>query len=98
MLKKILNDSVVFEMPDLTKETVTKSGIILPDGTPLKTLIVDVYDVGTGFKTKDGNIIPLDINKGDKILVPFGKGYPVKVDEKTYIFIKYEDVFAKVEE
>lgn len=98
MIKKVLNDIVVFEMPDFTKECKTGAGIILPDGKSDKNVIVEVLEVGSGIRDRSGSLIPIDLQKGDKILVPFGRGYPVKLDDgKTYIFIKYDDILAKVE-
>jgi len=93
MIKKVFGDAVVFEMPDLSKEHMTKGGIVLPDGQmPSKTITVEALEVGNGKKVAD-------ISKGDKLLVSFGRGYPIKLDDgKTYIFINHEDILAKVVE
>src|SRR6266705_6991846 len=52
------------------KETV-KGGIVIPDSAKEKPQEGEVVAVGKGKKEKDGQVVPLDVKAGDRIL--FGK-------------------------
>jgi chaperonin GroES len=78
------------------KETA-KGGIIIPDSAKEKPQEGAVIAVGNGKKTEDGNIIPLDVKAGDRIL--FGKysGTEIKVDNEDFLILKEEEVLGVVE-
>ncbi len=52
------------------RETV-KGGIVIPDSAKEKPQEGEVVAVGKGKKEKDGQVVPLDVKAGDRIL--FGK-------------------------
>jgi len=78
------------------KETA-KGGIIIPDSAKEKPQEGEVIAVGNGKKTEDGEIIPLDVKAGDRIL--FGKysGTEIKVDNEDFLILKEEEVLGVVE-
>ena len=78
------------------KETA-KGGIIIPDSAKEKPQEGEVIAVGNGKKTDDGEIIPLDVKAGDRIL--FGKysGTEIKVDNEDFLILKEEEVLGVVE-
>jgi chaperonin GroES len=76
------------------KETV-KGGIIIPDTAKEKPQEGEVVAVGSGRREK-GEIIPLDVKPGDRIL--FGKysGSDIKVDDEEYLILKEDEILAKL--
>ena len=78
------------------KETA-RGGIIIPDSAKEKPQEGEVIAVGNGKKTEDGEIIPLDVKAGDRIL--FGKysGTEIKVDNEDFLILKEEEVLGVVE-
>lgn len=78
------------------KEAV-KGGIIIPDSAKEKQQEGVVVAVGNGRKTEDGNIIPLDVKTGDRVL--FGKysGGEIKIDNEEFLILKEEEVLGVVE-
>ena len=66
------------------KETV-KGGIVIPDSAKEKPQEGEVVAVGKGKKEKDGQVVPLDVKAGDRIL--FGKysGTEIKMDNEEYL-------------
>lgn len=78
------------------KETV-KGGIIIPDTAKEKQQEGEVIAVGTGRKTDEGKVIPLDIRVGDHIL--FGKysGTEIKIEGEEYLIISEKDVLGVIE-
>ena len=79
------------------EETKTKGGIIIPDTAKEKPIEGKVVAVGKGRVGEDGNIIPLEIKKGDRVL--FGKygGTEVKVDGEEFLIMREDDVLGIVE-
>lgn len=76
------------------KETV-KGGIIIPDTAKEKPQEGEVVAVGGGRREK-GELIPLDVKAGDRIL--FGKysGNEIKVDDEEYLILKEDEILAKI--
>ena len=76
------------------KETV-KGGIIIPDTAKEKPQEGEVVAVGTGRREK-GELIPLDVKVGDRIL--FGKysGSDIKIDDEEYLILKEDEILAKL--
>jgi chaperonin GroES len=76
------------------KETV-KGGIIIPDSAKEKPQEGEVIAVGNGRREK-GELIPLDVKPGDRIL--FGKysGNDIKIDDEEYMILKEDEILAKI--
>ena len=76
------------------KETV-KGGIIIPDSAKEKPQEGEVIAVGSGRREK-GELIPLDVKPGDRIL--FGKysGNDIKIDDEEYMILKEDEILAKL--
>jgi len=90
-----LHDRILVERVE--SEEVTKGGIILPDSAKEKPQQGKVIAVGTGKRTEDGKIMPLELKAGDMIL--FGKysGSEVKVEGIEYLIMKEDDVLGLIE-
>jgi chaperonin GroES len=76
------------------KETV-KGGIIIPDSAKEKPQEGEVIAVGNGRREK-GELIPLDVKPGDRIL--FGKysGNDIKIDDEEYLILKEDEILARI--
>jgi len=76
------------------KETV-KGGIIIPDSAKEKPQEGEVVAVGNGRREK-GELIPLDVKPGDRIL--FGKysGNDIKIDDEEFLILKEDEILAKI--
>ena len=61
-----LHDRILVERVE--SEEVTKGGIILPDTAKEKPQQGKIIAVGSGKRTEDGKIIPLELKAGDTIL------------------------------
>ena len=66
---KPLHDRVLVER--VSAEDRTKGGIIIPDTAQEKPMEGKVVSAGSGARNEAGQLVPLDVKKGDKIL--FGK-------------------------
>ena len=90
-----LHDRVIVKR--LEEERVSAGGIVIPDSAAEKPVQGKVVAVGKGKILEDGNVRPLDVKVGDKIL--FGKysGTEVKVDGDELLVMREEDVMAVIE-
>ena len=90
-----LHDRVIVKR--LESETRSAGGIVIPDSAAEKPIQGKVVAVGKGKILEDGNVRPLDVKIGDKIL--FGKysGTEVKVDGEELVVMREEDVMAVIE-
>ena len=89
---KPLSDRVIVE--PAAAETQTASGIIIPDTAKEKPMQGKVIAVGKGTKDKDGNLIPLDVKVGDKVLYGKWGGTEVKVNGQEFIIMKESDIMG----
>lgn len=90
-----LHDRILVERVE--SEERTKGGIILPDTAKEKPQQGKIVAVGTGKRTEDGKIIPMELKAGDTIL--FGKysGSEIKIEGVEYLIMKEDDVLGLVE-
>jgi chaperonin GroES len=90
-----LHDRVIVKR--LEEERVSAGGIVIPDSAAEKPVQGKVIAVGKGKILEGGNVRPLDVKVGDKIL--FGKysGTEVKVDGDDLVVMREEDVMAIIE-
>jgi chaperonin GroES len=90
-----LYDRILVERVE--SEEVTKGGIILPDTAKEKPQQGKIIAVGSGKRTEEGKIIPLELKAGDTIL--FGKysGSEIKIEGTEYLIMKEDDVLGLVE-
>jgi len=95
MKVKPLHDRILIKRVE-EKETV-KGGIIIPDTAKEKPQEGEVIAVGSGKKTEEGKVIPLDVKAGDHIL--FGKysGTEIKIDDQEFLIIREEEVLGILE-
>ena len=82
----------------MEEDKTSPGGIVIPDSATEKPIKGEVVAVGTGKILENGEIRPLDVKKGDKIL--FGKysGTEVKVDGEEMLVMREDDITAVIEE
>ena len=90
-----LHDRVIIKR--LEQETTSAGGIVLPDSAAEKPSQGEVVAVGNGKLLDNGDVRPLDVKAGDKVL--FGKysGSEVKVDGDELIVMREDEIMAVIE-
>lgn len=79
-----------------TEEDVSKGGIIIPDTAKEKPMHAKIVAVGSGHKAEDGTITPLDVKKGDKVLIGKWSGTEVTIADIDYVIVKESDIMGIV--
>jgi len=77
-------------------ETV-RGGIIIPDTAKEKPQEGKVVAVGPGKVDEDGKRTPLELKKGDRILMGKYAGTEVKIDGVEHLIMREDDVLAVIE-
>jgi chaperonin GroES len=90
-----LNDRVI--VIRLEEEEKTVGGIIIPDTAKEKPQQAKVIAVGKGRTLDNGQVIPLTVKEGDRVL--FGKyaGTEIKIDGDEHLIMREEDILAIVQ-
>ncbi|WP_454883301.1 co-chaperone GroES [Sphingomonas oryzagri] len=89
-----LHDRVLIRRTEAAEKTA--GGIIIPDTAKEKPQEGEVVSAGTGIRGEDGNITPLDVKAGDKILFGKWSGTEVKLDGEDLIIMKESDILGIV--
>jgi len=87
-----LGDRIVVK-PNDEDESVTPSGLVIPDTAQEKPQLGEVLAVGPG-EYKDGERIPVDVSVGDLVFYSKYGGTEVKVEGEDYLILSSRDVLA----
>ena len=91
---KPLEDRIVVKALDA--ETMTASGIVIPDSAKEKPQEGEVLAVGPGRIDDKGNRVPIDVAVGDKVIYSKYGGTEVKYAGEEYLILSARDVLAVV--
>ena len=89
-----LEDKILVQANDA--ESVTASGIFIPDTAKEKPQEGTVLAVGPGRIDDNGNRVPIDVAEGDVVIYSKYGGTEVKYAGKEYLLLSARDVLAKV--
>ena len=90
-----LHDRVVVRR--LTAEERTTGGIIIPDTAQEKPMQGEVIAVGPGARNEQGQLVPLDVKAGDRILFGKWSGTEVKLSGEELLIMKESDIMGIIE-
>ena len=75
-------------------ESTTQGGIIIPDSSQEKPLEATVVWVGAGRMDHKGNVTPLTVKKGDKVLFSKFVGAEVNIENQDLMVLEERDILA----
>ena len=90
-----LHDRVVVKR--IGAEEKTKGGIIIPDTAKEKPMQGEILAVGPGARNEAGDLIPLGVNVGDRVLFGKWSGTEVKIDGDELLIMKESDLLGIVD-
>jgi chaperonin GroES len=90
-----LHDRVVVRR--MEEERTSSGGIVIPDSATEKPIQGEVIAVGKGKLLDNGDVRPLDVKVGDRVL--FGKysGNEVKVSGEEVVVMREDDIMGVIE-
>jgi chaperonin GroES len=90
-----LHDRVVVRRLDAEEKTA--GGIIIPDTAKEKPQQGEVIAVGPGARNEKGELVPLDVKAGDRVLFGKWSGTEVKIDGEELLIMKESDILGIIE-
>ena len=78
-------------------EEKTAGGIIIPDTAKEKPMEGEVIAVGAGARNEKGELFPLDVKAGDRILFGKWSGSEVRIDGEDLLIMKESDIMGIIE-
>ncbi len=90
-----LHDRVVVKR--IEGEQKSTGGIIIPDTAKEKPMEGEIIAVGPGARDENGQIQPLDVKEGDRVLFGKWSGTEVKLDGVEYLIMKESDIMGIIE-
>jgi chaperonin GroES len=90
-----LHDRVVVRR--IEEDTKTAGGIIIPDTAKEKPIQGEVIAVGPGARDEAGQLVPLEVKPGDRVLFGKWSGTEVKIDNEELLIMKESDILGILE-
>lgn len=90
-----LHDRVVVKR--LEQEEQVRGGIIIPDTAKEKPQEAEVIAVGPGKLNEDGGRSPMDVKKGDRVLMGKYSGSEIKIEDEDFVILREDEILAVVE-
>ena len=87
-----LHDRVVVRR--IAEEEKTAGGIIIPDTAKEKPMEGEVLSVGPGARDDKGEVTPLDVKAGDRVLFGKWSGTEIKLDGEELLIMKESDIMG----
>ena len=87
-----LHDRVLVKRVELEEKTT--GGIIIPDTAKEKPMEGEIVAVGSGTRNESGNLVPLDVKAGDRVLFGKWSGTEIKVGGQDYLVMKESDIMG----
>jgi chaperonin GroES len=89
---KPLEDRILVRPED--QEETTVSGLVIPDTAKEKPQEGTVLAVGPGKRSDTGDLIPMEVKEGDRVIYSKYGGTEIKVDGEDLLILSARDVLA----
>tara|TARA_B100000508_G_C11391576_1_gene243666 strand:- start:115 stop:405 length:291 start_codon:yes stop_codon:yes gene_type:complete len=89
-----LHDRVLLRR--IEQEAKTAGGIIIPDTAQEKPMEGEVVAVGTGHVNDNGDVRPLDVKAGERVIFSKWAGTEVMVDGEELMVMKESDIIGVI--
>ena len=87
-----LHDRVLVRRIDAEEKTA--GGIIIPDTAKEKPQEGEIIAAGPGARNEQGQLVPLDVKTGDRVLFGKWSGTEVKIDGQDLLIMKESDIMG----
>ena len=91
-----LHDRILVRRVDAEEKTA--GGIIIPDTAKEKPMEGEVVAAGPGARDEKGQLQPLDVKVGDRILFGKWSGTEIKLNGEDLLIMKESDVMGVIEQ
>ncbi|NBC34712.1 MAG: co-chaperone GroES [Alphaproteobacteria bacterium] len=81
----------------IEQDDKTAGGIIIPDTAKEKPQEGEIVATGPGGRDEKGELVPLDVKAGDRVLFGKWSGTEVKLDGEDYLIMKESDILGIID-
>ena len=92
MAFKPLHDRVLVRR--IESDEKTKGGLIIPDSAKEKPAEGEIVSVGEGARKDSGELIPMAVKAGDRVLFGKWSGTEVKIEGEDLLIMKESDILG----
>ncbi len=89
-----LHDRVIVKR--IEEEEKSKGGVIIPDTAKEKPQEGRIISAGPG-RHEDGNLIPLDVKAGDRIMFSKYAGTEINLNGEEHLIMREDDILGVIE-
>lgn len=89
-----LHDRVLLRRVE--QEAKTAGGIIIPDTAQEKPMEGEIVAVGTGHVNDNGDVRPLDVKQGDRVIFSKWAGTEVTIEGEELMVMKESDLIGVI--
>jgi len=75
----------------------TRNGIVIPDSAKSRPQEGEVIEVGAGRKTEDGNLVEMEVKKGDRVLYGMYAGTEFHVGGRELLVMRESDILVVID-
>ncbi|MDQ6964910.1 MAG: co-chaperone GroES [Mariprofundales bacterium] len=90
-----LHDRVIVRRLD--EEEKSAGGIIIPDSAKEKPVEGEVIAAGNGKILENGDVRPLEVKSGDRVIFSKYAGTEIKLDGEEFLMMREDDILGVVE-
>ena len=90
-----LHDRVMIRRIDAAGKTT--GGIIIPDTAQEKPMEGEIVAVGPGARDEKGNVVPLSVKAGDRLLFGKWSGTEIKIDGEDLLIMTESDIMGVID-
>ncbi len=90
-----LHDRVIVRRLD--EEEKSAGGIIIPDTAKEKPIQGEIIAAGKGKILENGDVRPLDVKPGDRVIFSKYAGTEIKLDGEEYLMMREDDILGVIE-
>ena len=90
-----LNDRIVAKRIEQAEEV--RGGIIIPDTAKEKPQEAEIIAVGPGKLDENGKRSPMDVKKGDRVLIGKYSGSEIKIGDEDLVILREDEVLGVIE-
>ena len=81
----------------IEQNEVKKGGIVIPDTAKEKPQEAEVVAVGPGKFDDNGKHVPMEVKKGNRVLIGKYSGAEVTLDGEEHLIVREDEVLAVIE-
>src|ERR1700677_1877354 len=90
-----LHDRIVVKRLEEQENKI--GGLFIPDSAKEKPQEGEVVAVGKGKRLEDGKVVPLDVEKGNRILFGKSSGSEIRIDGEEFLIMREDEVLGVLE-